>query len=80
MSGNYLNSEETEQVRDLMEEVKTLRAENAELRKTIKEGMKDTESNGKTAAADSWTKEKIMAVKSITKRQRLIREHMDLFK
>ena len=27
-----------------------------------------------------WTKEKILAVKNMTERQKLIREHMDLFK
>ena len=39
----------------------------------------------KAAAADrkkedSWTKEKIMAVKDQRKRQALIKEHMDLFR
>ena len=29
---------------------------------------------------DGWTKEKILAVKNMTERQRLIKEHMDLFK
>ena len=29
---------------------------------------------------DGWTKEKIFAVKNMTERQRLIKEHMDLFK
>jgi len=80
MSGNYLSSEETEQVRDLMEEVKTLRAENEELRKSLGKSLKEGPGDKERVTSDEWTKEKIMAVKSATKRQQLIREHMYLFK
>ena len=34
---------------------------------------------GGNSGGDSWTREKIMAVKNPTERQRLIKDHMDLF-
>jgi len=59
----FLSADEAANVRELVEQNKTLIAE---LEKQ-KEG-------------DGWTKEKILAVKGMTERQRLIKEHMDLFR
>lgn len=49
--------------------------------KGVKAAMKSGGSTPKkTGGEDGWTKEKIMAVKSPTERQKLIKEHMNLFR
>lgn len=51
--------------------------EAADIRELVEQNKAAAEARKKE---DSWTKEKIMAVKDQRKRQALIKEHMDLFR
>ena len=55
---------------------------NDAVNKGVKAAMKAGGSSPKknTSSGDTWTKEKIMAVKNPSERQKLIKEHMNLFK
>lgn len=55
---------------------------NAAVDKRVKQVLRENGSSpkkGGNSGGDSWTREKIMAVKNPTERQRLIKDHMDLF-
>lgn len=55
---------------------------NDAVNKGVKAAMKQNGGSPKksTGGGDTWTKEKIMAVKNPSERQKLIKEHMNLFK
>ena len=55
---------------------------NAAVDKRVKQVLRDNGSSPKksgNSGGDSWTREKIMAVKNPTERQQLIKDHMNLF-
>lgn len=50
------------------------------VRKILRNMEKEQEERKQEKKKDEWTREKIMAVKNITERQKLIKEHIELFK
>lgn len=52
----------------------------AAVQEGVKAALKGHEPKGSSGGADGWTKEKILAEPDMDKRQKLIREHLDLFR